>query len=160
MTEYAGKARLEVSIDELHCRLGHVSHDRARMLVEKGLVEGIELDLASKLSVCESCEWAKGERKPKTRVHKGQCTTEVGGEIYLNLWGPAPVETINQKLYYISFIDDFSHFSSVYFLRTKDKAFKSYQAYEAWSKTQHGYHIKALRSDRGENIWIEISQLI
>jgi GAG-pre-integrase domain len=145
--EYAGKARVEVSIDELHHQLGHVSHDRARMLVAKGLVEGVQLDLASKPSVCESCEWAKGERKPITRVDEGLCTTEVGGKIYLDLWGLAPVETINWKLYYISFTDDFSPFSSVYFLCTKDKAFESYQAYEAWLKTQHGYHIKALCLD-------------
>jgi hypothetical protein len=52
------------------------------MLVAKGLVEGVELDLASKPSVCESCKWVKGERKPITRVHEGQCTTEVGGKIH------------------------------------------------------------------------------
>jgi hypothetical protein len=96
--KYAGKARVEVLINELHHQLGHVSHDRARMLVAKGLVEGVEFDLVSKLSVFESCEWAKRERKPITRVHKGQRTTEVGGEIHSNLWGPAPVETINRKL--------------------------------------------------------------
>ena len=83
------------------------------MLVAKGLVEGVELDMTTKPSVCESCEWAKGERKPITRVHEGQRTTEVGGEIHSDLWGPAPVETINRKLYYISFTDDFSRFTSV-----------------------------------------------
>ena len=81
--EYAGKVRVEVSIDELHHQLGHVSHERVRMLVSKNLVEGVELDLASKPSVCESCKWAKGERKAITRVHEGQRTTEVGGEIHL-----------------------------------------------------------------------------
>jgi hypothetical protein len=45
--EYAGKARVEVSIDELHRQLGHVSHERARMLVTKELVEGVDLDMAS-----------------------------------------------------------------------------------------------------------------
>ena len=59
-------------------------------------------------------------------VHKGQRTTEVGGEIHSDLWRPAPAETINQKLYYISFTHDFSQFSSVYFLHTKDEAFKLY----------------------------------
>ena len=147
--EYAGKARVVVSIDELHRRLGHVSHERARMLVSKSHVEGVELDMASKPSVCESCEWAKGERKAITRVHEGQRTTEIGGEIHSDLWGPAPVETINRKFYYISFTDDFSRFTSVYFLRTKDEAFESYKAYEAWMKTQHNHPIKALRSDRG-----------
>ena len=104
--EYAGKARVEVLIDELHHRLGHVSHERARMLVSKNLVEGVELDLVSKPSICKSCKWAKGERKAITWVHEGQRTTEVGREIHSDLWGPAPIETINRKLYYISFTDD------------------------------------------------------
>ena len=115
--EYAGKARVEVTIDELHRKLGHMSHERARMLVSKNLVEGVELDLVSKPSVCESCKWAKGERKPITMVYEGQRTTEVGGKIHSDLWGLAPVETINRKLYYISFTDDFSRFTSLYFLR-------------------------------------------
>jgi hypothetical protein len=75
--EYAAKARVEVSIDELHRQLGHVSHDRARMLVSKNLVEGVELDLASRPSVYESCEWAKGDRKAIMQVHEGQSTTEI-----------------------------------------------------------------------------------
>ena len=54
--EYAGKAKVEVSIDELHCRLGHISHERAWMLVLKELVEGVDLDMTSKPSVCESCK--------------------------------------------------------------------------------------------------------
>ena len=76
--------------------------------MSKNLVEGVELDLASKPSICESCEWAKGERKAIKWVHEGQRTTEVGGEIHSDLRRPAPVETINWKLYYISFTDDFS----------------------------------------------------
>ena len=115
----------------------------------KELVEGVELDMASKPTVCESCEWEKGERKAIVQVHEGQRTTEIGGEIHSDLWGPAPVEIINQKLYYISFTDDFSRFTTVYFLHTKDKAFKSYQIYKAWLKTQHNHHIKSLHSDRG-----------
>jgi len=38
---------------------------------------------------------------------------------------------------------------NVYFLTTKDEAFKSYQIYEAWLSTQHNARIKCLRSDRG-----------
>jgi hypothetical protein len=44
-----------LSIDELHRRLGHVLHERARLLVKKGLVEGVELDMNSEATVCE-CE--------------------------------------------------------------------------------------------------------
>src|SRR5271155_1901746 len=66
--EYAGKAKEVLTIDELHRRLGHVSHERARLLVKKGLVEGVELDMNSEATVCESCEWVKGEWKAIVRV--------------------------------------------------------------------------------------------
>jgi hypothetical protein len=66
--EYAGKVKEVLTIDELHRRLGHVSHERARLLVKKGLVEGVELDVNSEATVCESCEWAKGERKAIVKV--------------------------------------------------------------------------------------------
>jgi len=48
-----------LSLDELHRRLGHVSHDRAKLLVNKGLVEGITLGSGTEVVVCESCEWAR-----------------------------------------------------------------------------------------------------
>ena len=147
--EYAGKAKEVLSIDELHRRLGHVSHERAKLLVKKGLVEGVELDMDSKPTVCESCEWAKGERKAITKVREEKRTGGIGEEIHSDLWGPAPVESVSHKRYYISFTDDYSRYSNVYFLHAKSEAFTAYQYYEAWLKTQHDARVKALRSDRG-----------
>ena len=91
--------KVAISIDELHQNLGHILHERAKMLTIKGLVEGVELDLESKPTVCESCELAKGERKAIVKVREGEHTTGIGEGIHSDLWGPAPVETINQKLY-------------------------------------------------------------
>ena len=64
-----------LSVNELHRRLGHVSHEHARLLVKKGLIEGVELEEVSEVVVCESCEWAKGERKLVQKVREGErCT--------------------------------------------------------------------------------------
>jgi len=138
-----------LSINELHRRLGHISHERAKLLVNKGLVKGVELEPDSGIAVCESCEWAKGLRKAVTKVREGERSTAVGEEVHSDLWGPAPVETISRKRYYVSFTDDYSRYTNVYFLSTKDETFESYQVYEAWLSTQHNAHIKCLRSDRG-----------
>ena len=146
---YTTGTKETVSINELHRRLGHVSHERARILVKKGLVEGIELEEGSEVIVCESCEWAKAERRSVTKVREGERHIAVGDEIHSDLWGPAPVESINHKRYYVSFTDDYSRYTNVYFLHTKDETFDSYQAYEAWLSTQHNAKIKCLRSDRG-----------
>jgi hypothetical protein len=138
-----------LSIDELHRRLGHISHDRAKLLVAKGLVEGVILDLQSEASVCESCEWAKGTRKVIVKAREGERCGTVGDEIHSDLWGPAPVETLGKKRYYISFTDDHTRYTNVYFLHTKDEAFKFYRFYEAWLSTQYHVRIKCLNSDRG-----------
>ena len=147
--DFAGKAAEVVTIDELHRRMGHVSHDAAKILVEKGLVKGIRLDETSKATVCESCEWAKGVRKEIQRTRVGDRAERVGDEVHSDLWGPAPVETINRKEYYITFTDDHSRFTHLYLLRTKDQTFDAYISYEAWLNTQQGIQIKKLRSDRG-----------
>ena len=101
-------------------------HERIKFLVKKRLVKEIELDPEVEATVCESCEWAKGQRKQISKVQEGERSTAVGDEIHSDLWGPAPVETINQKQYYISFMDDYSRFTNVYFLATKDETFNSY----------------------------------
>ena len=84
-------------------------------MVKKGLVEGIELKASDEVTVCESCESAKTERKSITKVQEGEQQPVVGNEIHSNLWGPAPVESINHKHYYISFTDDHSQYTVVYF---------------------------------------------
>jgi transposase InsO family protein len=133
----------------LHRRLGHVSHERARLLVKKGLVEGVTLEADSEVVVCESCEWAKGERKEVYKVRENERRTTIGDEIHSDLWGPAPVESINHKRYYVSFTDDYSRYTNVYFLHTKDETFNAYRTYEAWLSNQYKARVKALRSDRG-----------
>jgi hypothetical protein len=60
---HAADANEVLSINDLHRLMGHVSHERARLLVKKGLVEGVTLENNSEVIVCESCGWAKGQRK-------------------------------------------------------------------------------------------------
>ena len=139
-----------LSMDELRRRLGHVSHERAKLLVSKGLVEGVTLESGTEVvATCESCEWAKGQRKQISKVREDERCTAVGEEVHSDLWGKAPVESINRKLYYATFTDDFSCYTNVYFLHTKDETFEFYKHYEAWLLNQHGAKIKCLCSHRG-----------
>lgn len=128
MGAHAADANEVLSINELHRRMVHVSHERAKLLVKKGLVEGVTLEDNSEVVICESA---------------------VGDEVHSDLWGPAPVESINHKRYYVSFTDDYSRYSNVYFLHTKDETFNAYQTYEGWLSNQHNARIKSLRTDRG-----------
>ncbi len=146
---YHGRVKEILTINELHRRLGHVGHDAARRLVEKGLVTGVELDESSKPTFCASCDWGKGHRKAIQKVREGERASAVGEEIHSDLWGPASVETINRKEYFVSFTDDYSRFTVVYLIRNKSDTFESYLEFEAWLFTQFGFRIKKLHSDRG-----------
>ena len=44
--------------------------------------------------------------------------------------------------------DDYSHYSWIEPIWTKDETFGAYKTFAAWAKTQHGVQIKRLRSDR------------
>jgi len=138
-----------LTIDELHRRLGHVSYDSIKRLVTKGLVRGIKLDLESKPSFCSSCEWGKGHRKAIARFREDGNANAVGEEVHSDIWGPASVETINHKEYFISFTDDYSRFMIIYLIRKKSEAFDYYRRYEAWLGTQYHAIIWRLHTDRG-----------
>ena len=102
---YAGRVKELLTIDELHRRLGHVAHEAAKKLVDDGLVKGVELDEESKPTVCVSCEWGKGHRKAIRKAREEEQPDNPGDEVHSDLWGPASVETINRKEYFISFTD-------------------------------------------------------
>jgi hypothetical protein len=49
----------------------------------------------------------------------------------------------------VTFVDDYTRFTHLYLLRTKDEAFEAYQKFEAWSGNQLEAPIRVLHSDRG-----------
>ena len=51
--------------------------------------------------------------------------------------------------YYVSFIDDYSRKTWIYFLKTKNEVFSRFQEFKALVENQTGKKIKALRSDNG-----------
>jgi hypothetical protein len=53
------------------------------------------------------------------------------------------------KRYFITFIDDYSRFTYVYLLRTKDEAFGKFKEFKKMVENQKKRQIKVLRSDRG-----------
>ena len=53
------------------------------------------------------------------------------------------------KLYYVSFTDDYTRWTTIYCISQKLEILAKYKEYEAWMQTQYGKQIKVLQSDRG-----------
>ena len=46
-------------IEDLHKRLGHISPEVAKKMVEDNLVVGVKLDKSSSIRSCDFCEYAE-----------------------------------------------------------------------------------------------------
>ena len=149
-TAMTGEAREVLTVEELHRRMGHIAPESAKQMVSSGAVEGIEVDSATSIQRCDSCEYAKATRKPIKKARETLRAAKFGDEIHSDVWGPSPVQTPGRKEYYVSFTDDHTRWTHLQLLATKDGVFEAYKNFEAWSKLHFGIPtFKVLRSDRG-----------
>ena len=71
--------------------------------------------------------------------------------IHSDVWGMSHVLSHAQYRNFVTFIDDYSHFTWVYFLRSKANVFSTFKTFVAYVETQFSTCIKILRSNfRGE----------
>jgi hypothetical protein len=59
------------------------------------------------------------------------------------------ITSISRSMYYVSFIDDFSCKTWIYFFKTKDEVFSKFQEFKYLVKNQTRKKIKVLRSKNG-----------
>ena len=147
--EMANAAEETLTLDRLHCRMGHVSTQVIRDLVSQGMVTGIHLEYTpSKVPFfCESCIYGKATRKSVPKLREGERATVFGGEVHSDLWGKSPVESKGGKNYMDTYIDDKTRLTHIYFLQMKDEQPIAYKGYEAWVDNHMGARIKILNSD-------------
>jgi transposase InsO family protein len=68
--------------------------------------------------------------------------------VHPDVCGPISIESISGSMYYVSFIDDFSPKTWIYFLKTKDKVFSKFQDFKVLVKNQTTKRIKVLRLNK------------
>ena len=69
--------------------------------------------------------------------------------IHSDVSGPFPHMSMSQAKYALNFIDDFSRYCWVYFLKHKYEVFGLFKVFKALVENQSGRKIKALRYDNG-----------
>ncbi|GKE70231.1 retrovirus-related pol polyprotein from transposon TNT 1-94 [Tanacetum coccineum] len=104
-----------------HRRLSHLNFDTINKLAKQGLVKGLPKLKYTKDHLCLACQM--GKSKKESHPHKPKpSTNEKLQMLHMDLCGPMRVESINKKRYILDIVDDYSHFTWVKFLRTKDEA--------------------------------------
>ncbi|GJT55527.1 retrovirus-related pol polyprotein from transposon TNT 1-94 [Tanacetum coccineum] len=107
-----------------HYRLSHLNFGTINKLVKDGLARGIPRHKFQKDHLCSAC--ALGKSKKSSHQPKAEETNQE--KLYLlhmDLCGLIRVASINEKRYILVIVDDYSRFTWVRFLRTKDEAPKT-----------------------------------
>ncbi|GJU35966.1 retrovirus-related pol polyprotein from transposon TNT 1-94 [Tanacetum coccineum] len=104
-----------------HRRLSHLNFGAINHLARHGLVRGLPKLKFEKDHLCSACAMGKSKKKP----HKPKSEDTNQEKLYLlhmDLCGPMRVASVNGKKYILVIVDDYSRFTWVKFLRSKDEA--------------------------------------
>jgi transposase InsO family protein len=69
--------------------------------------------------------------------------------MHSDVCGPMKTTSLSGYVYYVSFIDDFSRKTWIYFLKTKSEVFSKFKEFKALVENLSEKKIKILRSDNG-----------
>ncbi|GJY16406.1 putative ribonuclease H-like domain-containing protein [Tanacetum coccineum] len=131
-----------------HRRLGHVNFKNINKLVKGHLVRGLPSKVFVNDHTCVACK--------KGKQHKASCKAKLERIIrkplellHMDLFGPVSVESINKKRYCLVVTDDFSRFSWVFFLATKDETSEILCNLIIGLEKQLNHNVKIIRCDNG-----------
>ncbi|GJW51820.1 retrovirus-related pol polyprotein from transposon TNT 1-94 [Tanacetum coccineum] len=103
-----------------HRRLSHLNFDYITTLAKQGLVRGLPKLKFQKDHLCSACALGK----IKKHSHKPKAEDTIQEKLYLlhmDLYRPMRSQSINGRKYIPVIVDDFSRFTWVKFLRSKDE---------------------------------------
>ena len=134
-------------IEMWHKRIGHMNYNRLKTLPTSGIVKGVpKFRVTGPATVCSACQTGKQARLPfPKQARRAHRILEL---IHSDVWMPSQ-PSLSGYEYYVSFIDDYSRKTWVYFLKRKNEVLEKFKEFKALVEKQTGQHILMLRSDNG-----------
>ena len=111
------------------------------------MVEGLPVIKAT-TRICKGYVIGK---HPEHKFDQGKANraTCILGMMHSDIRGPMPVTSLNGSRYLLNFIDDFSRYTWVFFLKKKSEVCENFSELKALIENVFGLKIKILRSDNG-----------
>ena len=131
-----------------HKKLSHLNFKTMNSLVKRELVRGLPQMEFCQEGLCEACE--KGKSKKASHRSKDMTSiTEPLQLIHMDLFGPVNVLSVSRKRYALVIVDDYSKYTWVLFLHTKDEAPKIIIDHIKRIELEAGLPVRKIRSDNG-----------
>ncbi|KAH9727210.1 retrovirus-related pol polyprotein from transposon RE1 [Citrus sinensis] len=125
-----------------HQKFGHPNKH-----VLKSIMSSLSVDYSSISApyFCDACQYGKAHQM---FFYSTGIKTKVPLElIHTDLWGPAPLPSLNGYRYYISFVDDYSRYCWIFPLTLKSESLDTFKYFKTLVEKQFGYTLKTLQSD-------------
>ncbi|KAI3757461.1 hypothetical protein L6452_04998 [Arctium lappa] len=141
----------KASLDESslwHRRMCHINFKTMNKLVKNNLVIGLPSKVFSCDDHCVVC--LKGKQHKTSHNSKELNTISNSLQLlHMDLFGPTNVMSIGKKSYSLVIVDDYSRFTWVYFIRTKDETSGLIKSFILRIENQTNQKVKVIRSDNG-----------
>ena len=96
---------------------------------------------------CKGC--ALGKMHDRSYPASGKQATRPLGLVHTDLVGPMPMESRTRTYYVLTFIDNYSGYALIAFIRNKDATSQHFKAMVSWAETFTGHSLTSVRSDQG-----------
>ena len=128
-----------------HWRLGHISLQRVKRLVNDGVLNALDF---TDFETCVDCIKGKQTNISKKGAKRSTDLLEI---IYTDVCCP-DMDAHCQK-YFITFIDDYSRYMYLYLLDHKSETLDAFKVFKVAVEKHCGKQIKIVRSDRGDEYY-------
>lgn len=138
---------LNLDMKLFHRRMGHFNKPYLQVMAKQGDLGNVTLRGGIK-DTCDTCRLCKATKRnpPTTRDHHPTATkpfqqiwSDVKGPLKPDAWG---------NTYFVTFNDEHTRHSSVFFAKTKDEISERFEDFNKWVKSL-GHTIELLTSDNG-----------
>ena len=134
-----------------HKRLSHLNFKTMNSLVKRELVRGLPDMEFCKEGLCEACEKGKS-KKASHRSKDSTSITEPLQLLHMDLFGPVNVMSLSRKRYALVIVDDFSKYTWVLFLNSKDETPKTIIDHIKRIELEANLPVRKIRSDNGTEL--------
>nr|GEZ40796.1 putative ribonuclease H-like domain-containing protein [Tanacetum cinerariifolium] len=129
-------------------RLRHINFKTMNKLVKGNLVRGLPTKVFENDNTCVACK--KGKQHRASCKIKHVCSVDQPlYRLHIDLFGPTFAKSLNKKSYCLVVIDDYSRFTWVFFLATKDETSPILKTFITVLENQLSLKVIVIRSDNG-----------
>jgi hypothetical protein len=113
-----------------HLRYGHINFKGLCLFQRNEMVRGLP-PIQAPINSCESCILGKQHRKsfPKEMSYRAWAPLEI---VHTDLCGPMQTPSLGGRIYFLTFMDDYSRKTWVYFLKHKPETFDKFKEFKAF----------------------------